>query len=69
MESKGHNPNYTQEAVKLLGEFADAKRRATENDALQTAEQKEIFKNSFDWDKITEQDQKVWEKIFETLNK
>jgi pimeloyl-ACP methyl ester carboxylesterase len=68
-ESKGHNPNYTQEAVKLLGEFADAKRRATENDALQTAEQKENFKNSFDWDKITEQDQKVWEKIFEVLAK
>lgn len=69
VESKGHNPNYTQEAVKLLGEFADAESRAIENDALQTAEQKENFKNSFDWDKITEQDQKVWEKIFETLNK
>ena len=69
VESKGHNPNYTQEAVKLLGEFADAKRRATKNDALQTAEQKENFKNSFDWDKITEQDQRVWEKIFEVLEK
>lgn len=68
-EGKGHNPNYTQEAVKLLGEFADAKRRAIEKGALQTAEQKENFKNSFDWDKITEQDEKVWEKIFETLDK
>lgn len=68
-DGKGHNPNYTHNAVKLLGEYADAKRRAIEKDALQTAEQKEDFKNSFDWDKITEQDQKVWEKIFEVLVK
>lgn len=69
VESKGHNPNYTQEAVKLLGEYSAAKGKAVKKKLLQTKEQKEEFKNSFDWDKITEQDQKVWEKIFETLNK
>ncbi len=69
VDGKGHNPNYTREAVKLLGEYADAKGKALKKNLLQTKEQKEKFKNSFNWDKITEQDEKVWEKIFETLNK
>ncbi|MBO5981565.1 MAG: alpha/beta fold hydrolase [Clostridia bacterium] len=68
-ESKGHNPNYTREAVKLLGEYSAAKGKAVKKKLLQTKEQKEEFKNSFNWDKITEQDKKVWKKIFEVLAK
>ncbi len=69
VDGKGHNPNYTREAVKLLGEYSAAKGKAVKKNLLQTKEQKEEFKNSFNWDKITEQDEKVWEKIFEALAK
>ena len=68
-DGKGHNPNYTKEAVKLLGEYAAAKKQAVKKKLLQTQDQKENFKNSFDWDKITKQDEKVWKKIFEVLEK
>ena len=63
---KGHNPNYTEEAVVLLGEFGGArtkfakKKNATETDKKQ-------FVAAFEWDKMTEQDERVWEEIFTHL--
>ena len=63
---KGHNPNYTEEAVVLLGEFGGArakfakKKNATKADKAQ-------FVAAFEWDKMTEQDERVWEKIFAHL--
>ena len=63
--NKGHNPNYTCEAVKYLGEYSDAASQATE---LSPSE-KEKFRKSFDWDRMTEQDERVWGKIREFLIK
>ncbi len=64
VSGKGHNPNYTHSAVKLLGELAKATKKAKK---LRTAEEKESFRNSFDWDKMTEQDLSVWDRILEFL--
>lgn len=60
--AKGHNPNYTKEAVALLADFAAASAKAKE---LNTEEDKKKFRDSFDWDKMTDQDQSVWQIIFE----
>lgn len=63
---KGHNPNYTEEAVVLLNEFSGArakfakKKNATKVDKAQ-------FVAAFEWDKMTEQDERVWEAIFAHL--
>ncbi len=62
---KGHNPNYTHEAVKLLAEYTNAVPNAIE----MSPSDKEHFRASFDWDKMTEQDEAVWQKIKEFLNK
>ncbi len=62
---KGHNPNYTREAVKYLAEYSEAALHAAE---LSQSE-KEEFRNSFDWNKMTEQDELIWEKIREFLVK
>ena len=35
---------------------------------LTTAEQKTAFKNSYDWNRMTEQDDAVWNTIFEVLD-
>ncbi len=65
VSGKGHNPNYTADAVACLGELAV--RTKKEAKRLKTAEEKEAFKNSFDWERMTAQDDAVWEKIFDFL--
>ena len=62
---KGHNPNYTYEAVKLLAEYTGA----VHNAIKMSPSDKERFRASFDWDKMTEQDEAVWQKIEEFLKK
>ena len=36
---------------------------------LVTDAQKTAFKNSYDWNRMTTQDENVWKMIFETLDK
>lgn len=66
--NKGHNPNYTHNAVKLLAEYSSALKRYTRKKLLETNEQKKAFVESFDWHAITEQDEKVWNEIFNLLD-
>lgn len=66
-KDKGHNPNYTKDAVLRLGEYLRA--LAKKGAKLKTEEEKREFVSSFDWEKMTEQDEQVWEKIFKHLEK
>ncbi|MBO5907721.1 MAG: alpha/beta fold hydrolase [Clostridia bacterium] len=68
-ECKGHNPNYTAEAVKYKGEFFVTMTEKKKRGELQTDEQKAAFVSSYDWHKMTEQDEKVWQKIISHLKK
>ncbi len=61
VQGKGHNPNYTAEAVALLGELAV--RTKQEGKQLTTPEAKAAFRNSFDWGSMTAQDDEVWQQI------
>ena len=67
-ENKGHNPNYTSDAVKYLGEFTSKQSTLSKKKLLQTNEQKKEFVSSFNWKRMTEQDEKVWNEIFKTLD-
>jgi pimeloyl-ACP methyl ester carboxylesterase len=67
VKNKGHNPNYTEEAVKLLGEFSKARAKLLKKKNL-SAEEKKRFVESFDWDKMTVQDEEIWNKILEHLD-
>lgn len=62
---KGHNPNYTREAVKYLAEYSVAAASAAELSPIE----KEKLRSSFDWDRMTEQDENVWTKIHNFLAK
>ena len=66
--NKGHNPNYTEEAVKYLDEFGKARVKLVRTKNV-TAEDKKKFVASYDWKKMTEQDESVWNVIFEHLDK
>lgn len=67
IDNKGHNPNYTENAVRLLGEYSKAKAKYMKDFPKSEAENK-AFLSRFDWDAMTEQDMTVWEKIFACLD-
>ena len=68
LPNKGHNPNYTEDAVAYLAQYSSAVGRKLKKKELETDVQKQLFLASFDWDRMTEQDVVVWAKIFQTLD-
>lgn len=67
VDGKRHNPNFTAEAVKLKDAFFADYSKAKRKKKLKTDEQKQAFKNSYDWNKLTEQDTEFWKKVFDFL--
>lgn len=65
---KGHNPNYTEDAVKYLGEFGKARTELLKNKNA-SSQDKATLIASFDWERMTAQDDRIWDKIFEHLDK
>lgn len=66
-KNKDHNPNYTEDAVKYLAEYLSALN--SKKKKLKTPEQKKEFVSGFDWNRMTAQDEKVWNIIFDHLKK
>ena len=65
-KNKGHNPNYTEDAASYVMEFG-AKRKKLFRKKKLTEQMKCDFVAGFDWDRMTAQDEAVWQKIFEHL--
>lgn len=68
VDNKSHNPNYTVEAVQLLNKFSKDRTNLFKQKNL-TKEDKEAFVSSYDWEKMTTQDNLIWEEIFNHLDK
>lgn len=66
--NKGHNPNYTEDAVQYLGKYLTAKQKLTKQKKLITNQQKKEFLEGFDWDRMTAQDERLWQAIFDCLD-
>lgn len=65
VENKGHNPNYTEDAVSYLAQYsADIGKKGK---TLTNEEAKKAYRDSWDWDRMTQQDESVWKEIFKTL--
>lgn len=69
LSGKAHNPNYTEDAVRYKDTFFAEYKTAMKKKQLVTPEQKEAFKNKYDWNRMTVQDDDVWKMIFETLDR
>ena len=69
LTDRGHNPNYTAEAVKYKAEFFTAHKKRIKKNLHKDKEAQKIFLSSYDWNKITEQDEEIWNKIYEFLDK
>ena len=68
-DDKGHNPNYTTDAVRYLGEFSADLAARVRKKKLVTDEQRSAFVASYDWRRMTMQDESIWQEIFNTLDK
>ena len=67
-ENKGHNPNYTADAVAYLAEYTADMTRRLKDKKLSTETEKKAFREKWDWNRMTQQDEKVWAEIFKTLD-
>ena len=67
VHGKKHNPNYSSEAVIELGKMSAAMTEGIKKKSFETAEAADTFRNSWNWEKITEQDEELWEKIFDFI--
>ena len=68
VENKNHNPNYTVEAVKHKDEFFKTYKKYLKKNLLKKVGDKEKFKNSFNWFKMTQQDFNIWKEVFRVLD-
>ena len=68
VNNKNHNPNFTEEAVKYKDQFFKIYSKKMKKSLLKTVDEKEKFKSSFDWNKMTIQDEAVWKEIFKVIN-
>ena len=66
---KGHNPNYTADAAAYLAEYMTTLARKMKKLELGKTEDRKAFVEGFDWWRMTEQDDAVWNVILETLAK
>lgn len=69
LTGKNHNPNYTFDAVKYKDAFFKEYSAVMKKQLLKTEGDKKAFKARFDWKRMTEQDEKLWNIIFEHLQK
>lgn len=67
VKNKSHNPNFTEDAVAYLNEFSAARAKLARRKNL-SKEEKAKFVSSYDWDKMTRQDESVWNVIFNHLD-
>ena len=66
-EGKGHNPSYTCDAVQYKDAFFAEFQKAVKKKQLETAQQQKEFMARYDWHRMTEQDEAVWQVILQTL--
>ena len=64
---RNHNPSYTAEALLYKKDFMLAHKRASKRLKKATSEQIREFISAWDFNKMTEQDTVLWDKIFEFL--
>ena len=67
LDGKNHNPNYTDDAVKYKNSFSKTLAKQKKAKKLSTPEQRREFILKYDFYRMTEQDEAVWQKIFETI--
>jgi len=66
---KGHNPNYTEDALRYKDAFFKTYTKVQKKQESMTDEDKRAFRNAFDWNRMTAQDPEIWNLIFAFLDR
>jgi pimeloyl-ACP methyl ester carboxylesterase len=66
---RDHNPTFTKPAVEYKNAFFKDLKQVKKRGTLVTDEDKSAFIASYDWRKMTEQDEEIWNRIFAFLDK
>ena len=66
--NKGHNPSYTADAVRYKDDFFAQFQKLQKKKKLETKPQQKAFMDTFDWMRMTEQDDAVWTEILNHLS-
>jgi len=69
VDGKDHNPNFTADAVQYKNTFFKEFTRQEKKKLLNTPEKRKAFMDSFDWYRMTAQDEDVWSAIIDHLKK
>ena len=69
LNGRGHTPQYTSDASSYKDEFFRHHKKLSKKGLLETEEQKSLLVNYYDWEAMTEQDDELWEKIFNFIDK
>lgn len=69
VHNKNHNPSYTEDAVVYKDQFWADFEKAEKKKLLETPEQQQAFMSRYDFKRMTEQDDAVWQQIREHLSK
>ena len=62
-QGKGHNPNYTTDAVGYLAGYVKERTKLLKRRKPLTEDEKKAFLSRFDWNRMTAQDESVWAEI------
>ena len=67
VEGKDHNPSYTADAVAYKNGFFAEYQKAVKKKRLNTPEAQREFMSRYDWKRMTQQDETVWQAVLEAL--
>lgn len=62
-QGKGHNPNYTTDAVGYLAGYVKERTKLLKRRKSLTEDERKAFLSRFDWNRMTAQDESVWAEI------
>ena len=68
VRGKGHNPNYTEDAVRYKDAYLAELKRTAKDGGLHSEKAKQAFVSKFDWNRMTAQDDEIWQIIFQVLD-
>ena len=68
LQGKDHNPTYAIDAIAYKNTFFADLKKAKKRKALSTPAQRQAFMDRYDWRRMTEQDDIVWETIISHMN-
>ena len=67
VNGKGHNPNYTEDAVRYKDAYLAELKKAAKKGSFAEESAKRAFVSRYDWNRMTAQDETVWAEILSTL--